>query len=197
MDQHLSVKDAIKFTGKSESTIKRLIREIAADPDSSDRQFILPSHDEVEKRRESGEPYVWKISKELLEKRYPQEPSSEEGSPTVGTTGAVGATGDAIMTVLREQLQSKDRQIETLEKQLDKKDEQIGNQNERMREQNILMKDLQQRLAIAAPASPADITVESRDQQGSDAKRHEESSQGVRKPSIWSRQFSLFGRSRT
>jgi len=197
MDQHLSVKDAIKFTGKSESTIKRLIREVAADPDGSDRQFILPSHEEVEKRRESGEPYVWKIDRALLEKRYPQEAGAEEGSQPTSCTGTRGATAEASVTVLREQLQSKDRQIETLEKQLDKKDEQIGNQNERMREQNILMKDLQQRLSIAAPATPADITVESRDQQGSDARRNEESPQGVRKPSIWSRQFSLFGRSRT
>jgi pimeloyl-ACP methyl ester carboxylesterase len=40
--------------------------------------------------------------------------------------------------------------------QLDRKDGQISNLNERMRESNILMKELQQKLAIAAPAAPAD-----------------------------------------
>ncbi|MEZ6055478.1 MAG: hypothetical protein R3C01_02115 [Planctomycetaceae bacterium] len=194
MNPLLTVKEAVTFTGKSESTIKRLLREVAADVEHPDRQFILPSHDEVEKRRAAGEPYVWKIDKELLERRYPKETAAEEGSPASASNGSLGATGEAIVAVLREQLQSKDRQIETLEKQLDKKDEQIGNQNERMREQNILMKDLQQRLSIAAPASPADITVESRDQQGRETGRNEKSSDSNRKASIWSRQFRLFGR---
>ena len=42
--------------------------------------------------------------------------------------------------------------IET-EEQLDRKDEQISNLNERMHESNVLMKELQERLAIAAPVA--------------------------------------------
>ena len=55
------------------------------------------------------------------------------------------------MQVLQEQFKSKDEQMRTLEKQLDRKDDQIASLNERMRESNVLMRELQQRLAIAAP----------------------------------------------
>lgn len=150
MDQHLTVKEAVRLTGKSESTIKRLIREIVNDPGHPDRGFILPPNDEVERRRDAGEPYVWKLDRQLLLRRFPKEEAAEEGS----RPAAVGA-GDAhsapIIEVLREQLQSKDRQIQTLETQLDRKDKQIENLNERMHESNILMNELQKRLAIAAP----------------------------------------------
>ena len=54
MNQHLSVKEAAKFAGKSESTIKRLLREITKEEKHSDRDLILPSHEEVKKRREAG-----------------------------------------------------------------------------------------------------------------------------------------------
>jgi chromosome segregation ATPase len=101
---------------------------------------------------------------------------------------------DVIISVLREQLQSKDRQIETLEKQLDRKDEQIGHQNERMREQNVLMKDLQQRLAITAPGKPADIVMETETQKGSPSYRDGTPPASL-KTSIWRREFRLFGRS--
>ena len=65
------------------------------------------------------------------------------------------AAGDStpIIQVLREQLQSKDRQLQTLETQLDRKDDQIKSLNERMHESNVLMGELQRRLAIAAPVA--------------------------------------------
>lgn len=59
------------------------------------------------------------------------------------------------MQVLQEQFKSKDEQLRTLEKQLDRKDDQIASLNVRMRESNVLMRELQQRLAIAAPAPAA------------------------------------------
>lgn len=154
MDQHLTVKEAVNLTGKSESTIKRLIRDIVNQPDHPDRGFILPPQDEVERRRKAGEPYVWKIDRQLLLRRFPQEEAAEEGSRTVAAGGG-DSHAAPIIEVLREQLQSKDRQIQTLETQLDRKDKQIENLNERMHESNILMNELQKRLAIAAPNPPA------------------------------------------
>lgn len=187
--EFLTVKEATKHVGKSESTIKRLLREITGNPDHVDRYLIEPPHDEVERRKEAGEPYVWKISTELLEKRYPPETTSEEGSDDPEKTEPNGAVTDAIVAVLREQLRSKDRQIETLEKQLDRKDEQISNNNERMREQNILMKELQERLAIAPPQKPADIVLDAQAEEG-----NSQDSTESRKESIWKRNFNLFGR---
>ena len=80
MDQQLSVKAAAKHIGKSESTIKRLLREITSTTDHPDRDLISPTHTIVEQRRAAGEPYVWKISTELLDRRYPAvdiEPESK------------------------------------------------------------------------------------------------------------------------
>ncbi|MGB4707537.1 MAG: hypothetical protein WBH50_13155 [Fuerstiella sp.] len=199
MSQYLNVKDATKFVGKSESTIKRLLREVTSEPDHPDRHYIQPSHDEVEARKAAAEPYAWKIDQDLLTKRYPQDAGSKQGTGDDNTSAEdaqKSGAHDVIISVLREQLQSKDRQLQTLEQQLDRKDEQIGNQNERMREQNILMKDLQQRLAITAPARPADAVVESvtRDtEQGSDAVE-QDSTNDNKKRSFWQREFRLFGR---
>ncbi len=148
MDQHLSVSEAREFTGKSESTIKRLLREIVANPQHVDRLFILPSAKEVERRKAAKEPYVWKIDRQLLLRRFPQEGVAESGGVSAGP---VNTHTELVMQVLQEQLRSKDEQLRTLEKQLDRKDDQIASLNERMRESNVLMRELQQRLAIAAP----------------------------------------------
>ena len=153
MDQHLTVSEAREFTGKSESTIKRLLREIVGDPQHADRLFILPSAEEVERRKAAKEPYVWKIDRQLLMRRFPQEGAAEIGRVT--PTPPATAASDLVMQFLQEQLKSKDEQLRTLEKQLDRKDDQIASLNERMRESNVLMRELQQRLAIAAPTSAA------------------------------------------
>ena len=152
MDQHLTVKEATKLTGKSESTIKRLIRDITADATHDDRKSILPTHDELERLRDAGEPYVWKVDRMLLLKRYPQETQSEEGSSRTDKRDQAATSDSQLVDSLRERLVSQDDQIQTLKTQLDRKDGQIDNLNERMRETNILMKELQQKLAIAAPA---------------------------------------------
>ena len=156
MDQHLTVKEATKLTGKSESTIKRLIRDITADATHEDRKFILPTHDELERLRDAGEPYVWKVDRMLLLKRYPQETQTEEGNSRTDKTDRTATPDSQLVESLHDRLTSQDDQIQTLKTQLDRKDGQIDNLNERMRETNILMKELQQKLAIAAPAVPAD-----------------------------------------
>jgi hypothetical protein len=138
-----SVAEARRLTGKSESTIKRLVREIVADPDHTDRGSIQPSHTEVSRLRSAGEPYVWKIDRELLLKRFPLK-EREEAAPAGGGPPA----GELVAQVLQEQLSSKD--------------EQIANLGERQRETNVLMRELQARLALAAPRAPAS-TVEEAD----------------------------------
>ena len=157
MEQHLTVREAKAFVGKSESTIKRLIREIVGDPEHGDRGLILPSPEEVGRRKSAGDTFVWKLNRDLLTRRFPKDADNEEGNG--GTKkSAASATGDTadstpIIQVLREQLQSKDRQLQTLETQLDRKDEQIKSLNDRMHESNVLMGELQRRLTIAAPVS--------------------------------------------
>ncbi len=155
MEQHLTVREACKFADKSESTLKRLIREITSQPDHEDRGLILPSPEEVERRKQVGDMFVWKINKDLLIKRFPKDVTGQEkgSAASANPAGSAGQPDSpAIIDVLREQLQSKDRQIQTLETQLDRKDEQIKSQNERMHESNVLMRELQAKLAIPAPA---------------------------------------------
>lgn len=189
MEQHLTVREACEFTGKSESTIKRLIREIAADPKHSDRVLILPPPEEVERRKKSGDVFVWKINQDLLTRRFPKQSASEQG--TVGTTNASPTGGDSqvIIQVLRDQLQSKDRQLQTLETQLDRKDEQIKSLNDRMHESNVLMRELQARLSIAAPAAKPTTNNEVV-QQGSDVVTAKDEAATGREP----KPRSFFGR---
>lgn len=196
MDQHLTVTEARKLTGKSDSTIKRMIREITQDANHSDRSFILPSHDEVERRKKASAPYVWRIDRELLRRRFDVGgQSDEEEKPMQHAIG--GGDPDIVLQVLREQLKSKDDQLRTLETQLNRKDEQIANLNERMRESNILMKELQQRLAITAPAvSSTTAGIVDRPKQGSETRatkneKAEASGKKVKKKSAFSRWFTL------
>lgn len=159
MDQHLTIAEAKAFTGKSESTIKRLLREITAKPGHPDRSGILPVADDLKRLKAAGEPYAWKIDRHLLLRRFPQETTPEEGTDKLATPTAAGSSNDTVIQILQEQLRSKDEQIRTLEKQLDRKDEQIANSNDRLRESNVLMRELQQRLAIAAPATTSPLPV--------------------------------------
>lgn len=157
VDQHLNVKEACKLIGKSESTIKRLIREITVDAHHEDRQFILPNHEEVERRKAAKEPYVWKLDRQLLLRRFPLEQTAEEGSQSSEKPAKPGASDSHLESALRDQIQSLENQNQMLVTQLDRKDGQISNLNERMRESNILMKELQQRLAITAPAPKSPV----------------------------------------
>ena len=166
MEQHLSVREACEFTGKSESTIKRLIREVTGEANHPDRGFFLPSAVEVERRKKVGDPFVWKLNQEFLARRFPKA-TAEEGSDATKKTVSSPENSQPIIEVLREQLQSKDRQLVTLETQLDRKDEQIKSLNERMHESNVLMRELQSRLAITAPVkATSDVDIA---EKGSDA----------------------------
>ncbi len=155
MNELLSVSEARKLTGKSESTIKRMIREITADENHEDRGLIEPTHEELERRKEAKEPYVWKIAKSLLEKRYPvHEGSQSHGHDTghgVGDSNVNDMVQSQLIELLQTQLAGKDDQIKTLEVQLDRKDEQISNLNERTKEVHILMQTLQKRLELTVP----------------------------------------------
>jgi hypothetical protein len=160
LDTHLTVSEARALTGKSESTLKRMLREITAIPNHPDRAFVHPSPEEVERRKAAKEPYAWKIERSLLLRRFPAENSPEEGTGGVGSPEVASAPPELMLQILREQLSSKDQQLRTLETQLDRKDEQIASLSERMRESNVLMRELQQRLAIAPPKPAGEATVE-------------------------------------
>lgn len=113
MSNRLTVSEAIKLTGKSESTIKRMLREIATDRTHPDRGLIDPSHEEVERRKAAGDSYVWRIAPELLMTRFPVESAS--GSPNDDESSTGQPASSLVVTILRQQLRSRDEQIRTLE----------------------------------------------------------------------------------
>ena len=192
MDKHLTVKEATEFTGKSESTIKRLIREITADSDHPERSQVTPSHNELEKRKAAGEPYVWKIDKSLLEKRYPQEGTHAKESETLQSQDGGVTDGDRIITVL-------EKTVAVLKDELIEKNKQIAEFQERQREQNLLIKNFQEQLSLAAPkarAAEEPVVVDSRPEEGSQRAKNSEPAQesSNRTTSIWHREFHLFGK---
>lgn len=187
MDQHLTVKEATQFTGKSESTIKRLIREIVNEPQHPDRRYILPAHDELEQRKAAGEPYAWKIDKVLLLSRFPEQPmAGKSQAPSDDSPPQASGSSDRIITVL-------EKTVAMLEAELGEKNKQITAFQERQREQNLLLKNLHEQLPSgSASARQQDVVVdrERRSEQGSEAVQSPESARS--KNSIWTRKLHLF-----
>ena len=173
MDQ-LSVKAAAQHIGKSESTIKRLLREITSAPDHPDRHLISPTQDVVAQRRAAGEPYVWKIGTELLDRRYPpDQATSNKPASSIDTS-----SNDRLISVL-------EKTIAVLEEELNAKNSQLAAFQERQREQHLLLKNLQEQLPMPGASSSSTTT--------SALTVDEEREQDTRS-SIWTRNFHLFGK---
>lgn len=133
----LTIAEAIEQTGRSASTIRRIIRTIADDAHHPDRDGIHPSIKEVAAFKKKGENFTWKIRADLLNQN--SEPALSKKKKSTSDTSP------DILTILNKELELKNRQIE-------KQWEVIHALNDRLREGNILMGSLQKRLG-----PPADI----------------------------------------
>lgn len=151
----LSIRDAIAHTGKSASTIRRLIRGITKNNAHADRHFIKPDPGEVEALRAKGDQFVWTLSEELLIKEFMDDRGEnlEEG---------IGSASKKVSLheILQEELQAKERNLAAIMDQLKVKDTQIERQsniiealNERLREGNVLMGSLQRQLQLKEGSS--------------------------------------------
>lgn len=150
MTTFLTVKEAAKRTGKSPSSVRRIIYPILEDESHPDRHHIQPDVATAQALRVKGENFAWKISEELL-----QRVASDGGTKArtdAKPTGASGDHSDAIIDILRKQLDIKDQQLATA-------NEVIKGLSERVREGNILMGSLQQQLASPTSASRTESTV--------------------------------------
>lgn len=144
MSQFLTVKEAAKLTGKSPSSIRRIIYPIIHDDAHADRQQISPSVEEAQALRVKGENFAWRISEELLQREIPVAAPSEKPSPS--PTMSEGHS--ELLAMLHEELQIKNQQITQQTEMLSKQMELISGLSERLREGNILIGSLQKQLAL-------------------------------------------------
>ena len=144
MSRFLTVKESAKLTGKSPSSIRRVIYPIIHVDAHSDRQHVLPSVDEAQALQLKGENFAWRISEELLQREVPVTPPSEKPNPSQVMSEGHGE----LLAMLREELQIKNQQITQQTEMLSKQMELINGLSERLREENILIGSLQQRSAL-------------------------------------------------
>ena len=147
MSNFLTVKEAAKLTGKSSSSIRRVIYPIIEDDKHADRQHIEPPVEEVKKLRMKGENFAWRISEELLRREVPIEAETDTGSKT--PTPKQGSDGNTeLLAMLWRELDIKNHQITQQSEMLSKQMELISGLSERLREGNILIGSFQQQLTL-------------------------------------------------
>ena len=148
MTSFLTVKEASQLSGKSPSSVRRIIYPIIHDDAHADRGHIEPSPEEVMKLRVKGENFAWRLSEELLRREM-----AAEVRPDQGFTGGAGKfQNDAqaeLLSMLRRELDIKNTQITQQAELISKQVELVTGLSERLREGNMLMGSLQQRLALA------------------------------------------------
>ena len=148
-DRFLTISEAEEFTGKSRSTLRRFIDGIVKAGNSPDRQLLKPTPEEAAVLREQNQPFAWKVSEELLRRQF----MKPEETPAAAEKGNDVPMGDSsrLVAVL-------EKSVSMLERELAEKNGQIAAMNERLRESNVLLKDLQQRVALPPPpAQPAPL----------------------------------------
>ncbi len=146
MSTFLTVKEAAKVTGKSASSIRRIIYPVIEDDNHVDRIHIQPSADEARQLRLKGENFPWRISEEFVGRITPVESVSRPQSEPV----TVEKSQDRIdlLAMLQQELTIKNMQIAQQSEMISKQMELIGGLGERLREGNILIGSLQQRAAL-------------------------------------------------
>jgi hypothetical protein len=146
MTEFFTMKEAAETTGKSPSSIRRIIYPILETENHPDRHHIQPTVEEVQQFRMKGENFAWRISEELLRREVPLETASEKGTEKGGRTLYDGQA--ELLAMLQKELDIKNQQITQQSGMLEKQMELIDGLSERLREGNMLIGSLQQRLAL-------------------------------------------------
>jgi len=146
MTQFHTVREAAQITGKSPSSIRRIIYPIITAESHPDRDHIRPTADEVPGLRLKGENFAWQISDELLHRVIPPQSETGEGTDTSPKHAQLPGTADLLAT-LRKELDIKNQQIENQFKQLSQNSELMKGLSERLHEGNVLIASLQKQLS--------------------------------------------------
>jgi cell division septation protein DedD len=154
MTQFLTVKEAARSTGKSPSSIRRIIYPILESPDHPDRPHIQPTVEEVQQFRIKGENFAWRISDDLLQREVPPESVSEKGNDRPGARSLHDSDAE-LLSMLRGELDIKNQQITQQAAMLATQMKLIEGLSERLREGNILIGSLHQQLVLTDGSSRA------------------------------------------
>ena len=147
MPQFLTVAEAAKLTGKSASSIRRIIHPITKDDTHPDRAQIQPSADEARERRLRAETFAWRVSEELLRKAVRvEQPTTKDDAPA-SARPAGNAEGE-LLAMLRHELEIKNGQITQQAEIIAKQMHTIDGLGERLRESSFLLGSLQKQLAL-------------------------------------------------
>lgn len=128
--KYLSVKEAVEYSGKSESTIKRMVRDVKANATKSN----------INKRFFKFEKLPNGHEKIFISKGFIDDYFNLKGPSIKTSSGTMSPPENELV-----------RLVSVLEKQLDEKDKTIASLLERNREQNVLMLDLKSRLELSEP----------------------------------------------
>ena len=147
MPTFLTVKEAANLTGKSPSSIRRVIYPIIHDDQHPDRTHVQPNVEDAMRLRMQGENFAWRISEDLLRREIPEETHSSDGvSPA--SKAAIQDDSGPLLSMLQSELEIKNRQITQQSELIGRQMELISGLSERLREGNILMGSLQRQFAI-------------------------------------------------
>ena len=140
MPKFLTVKEAAEVTGKSPSSIRRIIHPIVKNDQHPDRGQIEPGVADAKALRLNGENFPWKISDKLLRREVPE--GSTKNPADAKTAESPASDGSAaLIEVLQGELQIKNQQIAA-------QTELMKDLGERLREGNIMIRSLQQQLQL-------------------------------------------------
>ena len=147
MTPFLTVKEASQLTGKSPSSIRRIIYPIIHDDGHPDRSHIQPSVDDALQLRLKGENFAWRLSEELLRRAITASDPADNVAPFSAAKAAARGEAD-LLAMLRAELQIKNQQIGQQSELIARQMELINGLSERLREGNVLIGTLQQRLSL-------------------------------------------------
>lgn len=141
----LTIAEATQKTGRSASTVRRLIRTITESAEHADRDAVQPDVKQVAAFKKKGENFTWLIREDVLMRNFGSAPADKKKSSSDASVG--------ILNILQNELELKNKQIE-------KQWEVIHALNDRLREGNILMGSLQKRLGPPEPHSPSETVMD-------------------------------------
>jgi hypothetical protein len=165
MNNFISIKEAAAFSGRSESTIKRLILKVLEE--HRDDQAMV---DQVIQKQRAAKGYFWYISRDFLTIELGLDrPMDDHGAPAGQSSGQSAerpkaANGEPVSDQVVDQWGLASEIIAILKEQLKVKDEQIRNFQERDKENNILLKTFQDKIFLLEGGRPHNERVVYEDQ---------------------------------